>query len=98
MSELAVRSMLSRSGLTRRVDALTRAGLVERRACPADKRGALALLTPLGSEKLADAAPTHVAGVRRYLIDVVSDVCSLGKELSRIEGALDGSAQGSSPV
>jgi DNA-binding MarR family transcriptional regulator len=89
MSELAVRSLLSRSGLTRRVDALARNGLVERRACPADGRGALAILTPLGAEKLSEAAPTHVAGVRRYLIDVVSDISALEEELSRISAALD---------
>lgn len=89
MSDLAVRSLLSRSGLTRRVDALARNGLVERRACPADGRGALAILTPAGAEKLSEAAPTHVAGVRRYLIDVVSDICALEGELSRISEALD---------
>lgn len=92
MSELALRSLLSRSGLTRRVDALERAGLVERRACPADGRGALALLTALGEQRLEEAAPTHVEGVRRYLIDVVGDVRALGEALGRIEAALDDGA------
>ncbi|MDA8045148.1 MAG: MarR family transcriptional regulator [Actinomycetota bacterium] len=73
MSDLAARLLLSRSGLTRRVDSMVRAGLVERRSCPADGRGAMAQLTPLGQARLAEAAPTHVEGVRRYLLDPLAD-------------------------
>jgi len=69
MAELADRLSLSPSGLTRRLDGLVRDGLVERRACPSDRRGSLAVLTPAGLSALEEAAPTHVAGVRRYLID-----------------------------
>jgi DNA-binding MarR family transcriptional regulator len=69
MAELAERLSLSPSGLTRRLDGLVREGLVERRACPSDRRGSLAVLTPTGFAALQEAAPTHVNGVRRYLID-----------------------------
>jgi DNA-binding MarR family transcriptional regulator len=69
MAELAERLSLSPSGLTRRLDGLVRDGLVERRACPSDRRGSLAVLTPIGLAALEQAAPTHVEGVRRYLID-----------------------------
>lgn len=69
MAELADRLLLSPSGLTRRLDGMVREGLVERRACPSDRRGSLAVLTRTGLTKLEDAAPTHVEGVRRYLID-----------------------------
>ena len=62
------RLLLSRSGLTRRIDGLVRAGLVARRPCHDDGRGALAELTPPGWRRLQQAAPIHVAGVRRYLI------------------------------
>ena len=81
MSDLAQRLLLSRSGLTRRFDSMVRAGLVERRSCPADGRGAMAHLTPAGRALLAEAAPTHVAGVRRYLLDPLA-------------GRLDGLSQG----
>src|SRR5262245_16025581 len=69
MAELADRLLLSPSGLTRRLDGLVRDGLVERLACPSDRRGSLAALTQTGLDRLEKAAPTHVAGVRRYVID-----------------------------
>jgi DNA-binding MarR family transcriptional regulator len=69
MAELAERLSLSPSGLTRRLDGLVRDGLVERRTCPSDRRGSLAVLTSTGLGALEEAAPTHVEGVRRYLID-----------------------------
>jgi DNA-binding MarR family transcriptional regulator len=71
MAELAERAFVSRSGLTRRVDRLQAAGLVRRRTCPTDRRGAFAQITEAGRARLAAAAPTHVEGVRRHLIDLV---------------------------
>lgn len=72
MSELARRCLVSRSGLTRRVDGLVAAGLVLRRECPSDHRGTLAQLTGTGRLALVEAARTHVAGVRRHLVDRLS--------------------------
>lgn len=69
MSSLAERMVLSRSGLTRRVDGLMRDGLVERRACPSDRRGTMAVITAAGRARLRRAAPTHVRGVRQHFID-----------------------------
>ena len=84
MSDLADRILLSRSGLTRRVDAMAQKGLVTRRSCPADGRGALAELTPAGEELLRQAAPTHVAGVRRYLIDAIGSLEGLASGLEKV--------------
>jgi DNA-binding MarR family transcriptional regulator len=89
MSELAERLLISRSGLTRRVDGLVRDGWVVRRACPKDGRGSLAELTPAGLELLTESAPTHVAGVRRYLIDALGNLEGLDRGLGRIEQALE---------
>lgn len=89
MSDLAERLLLSRSGLTRRVDGLVKGGLVERRACPADGRGSMAKLTEAGAARLRDAAPTHVAGVRRYLIDPLGDLSGLMAGLEQVSRALD---------
>ncbi|HET9076571.1 MAG TPA: MarR family transcriptional regulator [Acidimicrobiales bacterium] len=90
MSDLAELLLLSRSGLTRRIDSLVRAGLVARRSCPVDGRGSMAELTVGGRSRLAEAAPTHVAGVRRYLIDVLGGhIEGLAGGLSRVEEALD---------
>jgi DNA-binding MarR family transcriptional regulator len=92
MSELAGRLLLSRSGLTRRIDGLARAGLVARRPCDDDGRGALAALTPEGFARLERAAPVHVAGIRRYLIDPLTGsqgLAGLARGLSLVEQALE---------
>ncbi len=88
MSELAERLLLSRSGLTRRIDTMVRAGLVERRSCPDDGRGSMASLTRDGEARLAEAAPTHVAGVRRYLLKPLGDLTGLAEGLAAVEAAL----------
>ena len=68
MATLAGAVLVSPSGLTRRVDRLAAEGLVERRACPTDRRGVLAVLTPAGRARLEAAAPVHVAGVRQWFL------------------------------
>jgi DNA-binding MarR family transcriptional regulator len=91
MSELASLVRLSPSGLTRRVDSLVRRGLVAREACTSDGRGSYAVLTDTGLSLLQSAAPTHVAGVRAYVIDPLSGsaLAGLSVGLARVEAALD---------
>jgi len=67
MTELADRVLLSRSGLTRLADRLEREGLIERKACPSDARGTLAVLTPAGLARLRVAWPTHLRGVAEHV-------------------------------
>lgn len=82
MSELAERTTLSPSGLTRRVDVLERAGLVERVQCPEDRRGTFAALTGEGRWRFEGASPRHLSLVRalfaerltRQQLTTVSDV------------------------
>ena len=69
MSELADVLLLSPSGLTRRLDGLVAAGLVERTKCPTDRRGAYAVLTDSGRHRLDEVAPDHVEQVRRRFVD-----------------------------
>jgi DNA-binding MarR family transcriptional regulator len=69
MSELAEAVLLSRSGLTRLVDRLRRQGLLDRRDCPEDARGAYAVLTERGRGRLREARPTHLDGVRRLFLE-----------------------------
>lgn len=64
IQELAARSLLSRSGTSRAVERLERAGYVARLAAVEDGRGAYAALTELGREHFAKAAPAHVELVR----------------------------------
>lgn len=69
MCDLAQRLQLSPSGLTRRLDGMVRSGWVRRRNSEIDRRVMLAELTDAGRMALEDAAPCHVASVRRHLID-----------------------------
>jgi DNA-binding MarR family transcriptional regulator len=73
MRDLASSVILSRSGLTRLADRLEREGLIRRESCPSDARGAYAVLTPAGAEKLAAARATHLAGVRSLFLQLFSE-------------------------
>lgn len=73
MFELADAIVLSRSGLTRLVDRLERAGLVERERGEVDPRQMYARVTDRGLEVLADATPTHIAGIKERFLERLSD-------------------------
>ena len=73
MFELADAIVLSRSGLTRLVARLERSGLVERERGEVDLRQMYARLTDRGFEVLADATPTHVAGIKARFLESLSD-------------------------
>lgn len=69
MSELAERSLSSRSRLSHAVSRLEERGWVARRACTDDGRGMLAALTDKGMAAITDAAPGHVNAVREQVFD-----------------------------
>jgi DNA-binding MarR family transcriptional regulator len=73
MSDLADRTLSAKSRLTYRVDRLERAGFVERVRCDRDGRRVWATLTPAGFAMLERAWPTHLASVRRFVVDPVGD-------------------------
>lgn len=73
MHELAGSLLLSRSATTRFVDRLEKADLICREACPDDRRGTFVTLTPQGRARLEEIGPSHIAGVRRHFIDLLSD-------------------------
>jgi DNA-binding MarR family transcriptional regulator len=66
MNQLASVVLLSKSGLTRLVDRMEAAGLVERASSPTDRRGAFAVLTPRGEQVFRKAAPVHLDGIHRH--------------------------------
>jgi DNA-binding MarR family transcriptional regulator len=72
MSGLAGALYTTRSGLTYQITQLEKAGLVARGSWPGDVRGVVATLTDAGRQRLAQAAPGHVAAVRDLLIDVLT--------------------------
>ena len=65
MTDLAAQTILSPSGLTRAVDRLVEAGLVEREACPTDRRSTYAVLTPEGERRVLKALPSTSPTSRR---------------------------------
>ena len=67
MSDLAAQTTLSASGLTRSIDRLEAAGLVERQACPTDRRSSYAALTTSGRERIVAALPVHVRQLQELL-------------------------------
>jgi len=66
MRELAEAVLLSRSGLTRLVDRMERAGYVKRERCADDRRGAFATITPAGRRALRQVDPVHARGVAEH--------------------------------
>jgi DNA-binding MarR family transcriptional regulator len=74
MSELANFVSITVSGLTRVVERLSRLGLVERVRAESDGRGQVAVLTPAGMERLKQAWPSHLAAVRRHVMDHLGNV------------------------
>jgi MarR family transcriptional regulator, 2-MHQ and catechol-resistance regulon repressor len=73
MSDLALQTSLTPSGLTRAVDRLEETGLVERVACPSDRRGAFAALTEPGLARISAAVGPHLRDVDEQLTGLLSD-------------------------
>jgi DNA-binding MarR family transcriptional regulator len=72
MSELARRLKITRSRLTHAVARLEQSGYVSRSGHAPDRRTQLAALTSTGRAALEQAAPGHVAAVRRAVFDVLT--------------------------
>jgi DNA-binding MarR family transcriptional regulator len=68
-TDLAARSLLTKSGVTRAIDRLEGDGLVERRACPTDGRASHIVLTPRGKRLLKRAAPGHIRAIVHHFAD-----------------------------
>jgi DNA-binding MarR family transcriptional regulator len=66
-TQLMRATLLSSGGMTKRLDRLVEAGLVERRADPSDRRGILVGLTPHGKAVVDTALEAHVANEERLL-------------------------------
>jgi DNA-binding MarR family transcriptional regulator len=73
MSDLAAQVAMSPSGLTRAVDRLETAGLVERASCPSDRRGSFAVLTAAGQELVDRAIPRHLEHLDEHFTGLLDD-------------------------
>ena len=83
MTELAARTLLSRSGLTRRVARLVDEGLVRRANATEDGRGVVVALTDAGVARVTETVPVHLRGVSKLFVERLDD-----QELAVLETAL----------
>jgi DNA-binding MarR family transcriptional regulator len=86
--------LMTKSGVSRLVDRMEAAGLVVRSGCPSDRRGAFAVITELGREKLHRATPIHSGGIERHLGKVLDaeEAARLRDALSAVADALGSEA------
>src|SRR2546421_11081375 len=83
MTELASALLFSKSGLTRLIDRMEGAGLVQRLARPGDRRSLHIALTDAGKEKHREALPIHLDHVKRHFAAYIED-----GEAAAVESAL----------
>ena len=88
MSELAEWLTLSRGGITKLVDRLVDAGVVERVACAEDRRGLRAELTPAGERMLGEMEAVYATEVERHLAALSPEEASLvAAALEKVTGS-----------
>jgi DNA-binding MarR family transcriptional regulator len=83
MTELAARTLISRSGLTRRVARLVDEGLVRRANATDDGRGVVVALTAAGVARVTETMPVHLRGVSKLFVERLDD-----HELAVLQSAL----------
>jgi len=100
MNELAAQVVLSRSNLTRLVDRLEDAGLVQRERSADDRRGAYAVLTSAGKAMRKGMWPVYQTAIRELFEAGVSEAeaATMGRALRRLLDRLrSGAGPGSGP-
>ncbi len=87
IQDLAAQSLLTRSGVSRVVERLEKAGLVTREEAPEDRRGAYAVLTEAGAERFQTAAQKHTDCVRANFLGKFSkgELEAMGEFWKRLE-------------
>jgi DNA-binding MarR family transcriptional regulator len=90
MSELADMTVVSRSNLTRLVDRLENAGLVERERVEEDRRGAFAVVNAEGRAMRRKMWPVYSAAIKALFEDHIGsrEAAQMGDTLRRILAAV----------
>lgn len=86
MGELVNATAFTSGGVTRLVDRMERAGLVERRPCPSDRRVQWIGLTDAGREALQRATEVHLKGIQEHVIEPLDseEVAEMDRILARL--------------
>jgi MarR family transcriptional regulator, 2-MHQ and catechol-resistance regulon repressor len=89
MSRLSTDVALTTGGVTRLVDRMVDAGLVERQNCPSDRRSIHVVMTREGRSVLERAVAAHVDGIDRHLMAHLDDRdrADLTRVLAKVLGA-----------
>ena len=89
MSELGERVTLSRTRVSRLVDEMQRAGYVEKRAHPSDRRSIYATMTALGRKQFRAAAPVYARGIHEHFVSHLrpSEISAIATGLQRVARA-----------
>ena len=89
-TQLMRATMLSSGGMTKRLDRMVEAGLVERRPDPGDRRGTLVGLTRRGKTVIDSAIDAHLANEERMLRSLSSaERRNLDELLRKLVGDLE---------
>ena len=90
MSDLAEKTILSKSRLSHRIKYMEGKGWVERQKCDSDKRGTWAVMTSKGWNAIVKAAPDHVTSIRKRFIDQISkaDQANIEAAFEKVEKVL----------
>ena len=70
--DLAERMLWSKSRLSHHLTRMEGRGLIRRTEDGGDGRGSMVVLTDRGYQAITEAAPAHVASVRRHFIDLLT--------------------------
>jgi DNA-binding MarR family transcriptional regulator len=89
MHEIAESLLISRSAVTRFVDRMEQAGLVERVTCAADKRGLELVMTAAGRAAFKTAGRIHLRGIREHFASHISPAESevIRRAMARVAAA-----------
>lgn len=71
--DLAQRILWSKSRLSHHLDRMASRGLIRREKSPTNSRATVVVLTADGLAAIEEAAPEHVASVRRHFIDLLTE-------------------------
>jgi DNA-binding MarR family transcriptional regulator len=95
--DLAEQVLLTASGITRLLDGLEQAGLVERGSCASDRRVVYAVLTEEGLAKVRTASGSHVAQIDELFAERLTqdELETLGALLEKLGDS--GSAENCEP-
>lgn len=87
---------VTKSGLTRLLDRIEAAGLIERSSCPSDRRGTWLAITPEGAETLAAMRPIRNRAFSEHLAGEISpgEAEALSEVLGRVSSSVRGRLEG----